>query len=190
MTEPGARVVRDPQLLDRAWDLPVARTYARRIDVQSNASSCGVTSLANALRSLDVHTSERALAEIAPWHFRGWALGGTTLDRLALAARRSGAVGAEVLRGSAEALRVHLPRFNDPAQRYTINFDRARVFGRGPGHHSPVGGWLADEDLVLVLDVGRGYGAWLAPSHVLLRAAATRDRLSGQQRGLLRLARA
>jgi hypothetical protein len=51
----------------------------------------------------------------------------------------------------------HLKRSNDPAHRYIINFDRKMIFGAGGGHHSPIGGYLENEDLVFVLDVNRDY---------------------------------
>jgi hypothetical protein len=49
----------------------------------------------------------------------------------------------------------HLRRSNDPARRYIVNFDRAQIFGAGVGHHSPIGGDLAAEDLAFVLRTGR-----------------------------------
>ena len=50
---------------------------------------------------------------------------------------------------------------NDPSRRYVINFTRGPLFGTGGGHHSPIGGYLSDEDLVFVLDVNKKYGPWL-----------------------------
>src|SRR5205814_8817716 len=42
----------DPALLERAWHLPVAATYQRRLFFQPNGSVCGPTSVANVQRSL------------------------------------------------------------------------------------------------------------------------------------------
>jgi len=39
-------------LLERAWSLPVARTFLHELDFQSNGSVCGPTSVANIFRSL------------------------------------------------------------------------------------------------------------------------------------------
>ena len=46
---------------------------------------------------------------------------------------------------------------NDFSRRYVINFARAPIFGSGVGHHSPIGGYLEAEDLVLVLDVNEKF---------------------------------
>ena len=51
-----------------------------------------------------------------------------------------------------EAFRDQLGHVNDPSRRYVINFAPAPIFGSGVGHHSPIGGYLEAEDLVLVLD--------------------------------------
>jgi hypothetical protein len=45
-------VTRTRELLDRAWELPVAATFKGNIVWQSNASVCGAASLASAFRSL------------------------------------------------------------------------------------------------------------------------------------------
>src|SRR3982751_5098647 len=42
----------DAALLERAWHLPVAATYQRRLFFQPNGSVCGPTSVANVARSL------------------------------------------------------------------------------------------------------------------------------------------
>jgi hypothetical protein len=55
----------------------------------------------------------------------------------------------------------------------------------GGGHHSPIAGYLADQDLVLVLDVNRKYGPWLVQSARLYDAMNTVDTGSGKKRGLL-----
>jgi len=43
-------------------------------------------------------------------------------------------------------------------------FERKMIFGAGVGHHSPIGGYLENEDLVFVLDVNRDtvHGLWSA----------------------------
>jgi hypothetical protein len=48
----ASSVTRTPELLERAWRLPVAVTFNRQLTWQSNGSRCGPASLANAYRSL------------------------------------------------------------------------------------------------------------------------------------------
>ena len=66
-----------------------------------------------------------------------------------------------------------------------MNFNRGPLFAKSMGHHSPIAGYLADEDLVLVLDVNEKYGPWLARSERLLEAINTVDRATHKKRGLL-----
>lgn len=47
------------------------------------------------------------------------------------------------------------------------------LFGRGGGHHSPLGGYLEEEDLAFVLDVNAGYGPWLVSAQRLFDAMNT-----------------
>jgi phytochelatin synthase len=77
---------------------------------------------------------------------------GLTLDELAGLARAKTRRSVTVLRDmNAEEFREHLKRSNDPAHRYIINFDRKMIFGAGAGHHSPIGGYLENEDLLEIL---------------------------------------
>ena len=48
----ASSVTRTPELLERAWRLPVAATFSRRVTWQSNGSLCGPAAVANAYRSL------------------------------------------------------------------------------------------------------------------------------------------
>jgi hypothetical protein len=74
---------------------------------------------------------------------------------------------------------------NDPSRRYVVNFSRGPLFGSGSGHHSPIAGYLPDEDLVLVLDVNRNFGPWLVKSQRLREAMNTVDPTVDVKRGLL-----
>lgn len=69
--------------------------------------------------------------------------------------------------------RSHVALTNDPSRRYTVNFHRGPLFGAGGGHHSPLGGYRAAEDLVLVIDVNRNYGPWLVKTERLFQAVDT-----------------
>ncbi|MEY9883146.1 hypothetical protein ABIA43_004680 [Bradyrhizobium sp. USDA 328] len=48
----ASSVIRTPELMERAWRLPVAATFQRKVDWQSNGSRCGPAAVANAYRSL------------------------------------------------------------------------------------------------------------------------------------------
>jgi hypothetical protein len=84
-----------------------------------------------------------------------------------------------------DSFREHLRHTNDPSRRYVVNFTRGPLFGTGGGHHSPIGGYLADRDLVLVLDVNKAYGPWLVKADRLYEAMDTLDNTSQRKRGLL-----
>jgi hypothetical protein len=182
----------DPALLRRAWSLEVAATYHAAFTSQRNGSTCGPASLANLRRSRGEAgaTEQRVLAGTGRCPL-GFCLGGLTLDELAAVARHGGhgaghGAVVTVLRDlTPEALRRHLTLANDPRRRYLVNFDRAPLFGSGGGHHSPIGGYLQDLDLVFVLDTNPRFGPWLAPVGRLFQAIDTVDPQSGRKRGLL-----
>lgn len=186
----AADAYQDDALLDRAWSLPVARTFDHRVAWQSNGSTCGPTSLANVLRSLGDHAAtEDSVLEGTGECWTGFCLGGLTLEELAEIARAA-APDREVtiLRDlTIEQLREHLAQSNDPSVRYIANFSRGPLFGRGGGHHSPIAGYLEDLDLVFVLDVNDEYRPWLVPTERLFAAIDTEDSSSGRKRGLLRI---
>jgi hypothetical protein len=45
-------VIRKPEFLNRAWNLPMADTFGHQVMWQSNGSLCGAASIANTFRSL------------------------------------------------------------------------------------------------------------------------------------------
>jgi hypothetical protein len=185
----GAPAYKDPALLDRAWSMPVAATYGRRVIWQTNGSVCGAASLANAMRSLGdaSATQDRVLAGTGQCR-TGVCFGGLTLDELAVVARDKTGRSVTVLRDLSPAdLRAHLRMANDPSRRYLVNFHRGMLFGKGVGHHSPIGAYLEAEDLVLVLDVNESFGPWLVSTERLFAAIDTVDSASGRKRGLLLL---
>jgi hypothetical protein len=175
------RVTAPPHLLSRAWDLRVARRYAPLLSQGFNAI-CGPTSVANVLRSLGVDTGRNP--------FRRFGVRAMSLDQVTREA-------AEVLPApwrvssvrppTVEALRDELRRANDDDRRLIVNFSRAPLFGRGGGHHSPIGGYLADDDLAFVLDVNASFGPWLVSTENLFAAMnTTADWTTGLTRGLAR----
>lgn len=179
----------DARLLARAMQLPVARRYASQLVYQPNPSFCGPTTVANVLRSFghDAATPQAMIEGTSLCRF-GICLGGISLDELQALMSQRTCSSVDLLRDlSLPAFREQLRHTNEEGIRYTINFDRGPLFGRSGGHHSPIGGYLEDEDLVLVLDVNDKYHPWLVRSERLFAAMNTVDGSSGKRRGLLRI---
>lgn len=178
-------VTRKPELVDRAWRLPVAARFERKINWQSNRSLCGPAAVANAYRSLkDKAATERDVLAGTGWCWTGVCVMGLTLDELAAVAMANSGRKVTVLRDlTEEEFREHMRRSNDANRRYIVNFDRAKIFGAGVGHHSPIGGYLEAEDLVFVLDVSSDYQPWLVERSRLFSAIDTFD--GRKRRGLL-----
>jgi hypothetical protein len=180
-------VYQDPLLLKKAWQLPVAAAYQTAIEFQRNGSVCGPTSLANVLHSFNkAGTQESVLQGTNFTTVLGYLPEGITLDQLADVARQKLQRKVTVLRDlDLSAFREQLTHVNDPTRRYIINFSRGPLFGTGGGHHSPIAGYLRDDDLVLVLDVNQKYGPWLVKPQRLFEAMDTIDTTSKKKRGLL-----
>lgn len=178
-------VIRSPELLERAWTLPVAATFGRDVTWQSNGSRCGPASIANAFRSVgEEEKTEEEVLDGTGMCWTGLCIIGLTLDELAELARMKTERKISVLRDlTADEFREHMKRTNDPGRRYIVNFTREKIFGAGAGHHSPIGGYLEAEDLVLVLDVNEDYKPWLVERERLFSAMDTLD--GDKKRGLL-----
>lgn len=183
-TEPSYQ---NPALLERAWHLPVAATYQRRLFFQPNGSVCGPTSVANVERSLGQEgASVDSVLKGTGKCWTGLCLMGLSLDELAEVARHATGRKVTVLRNlTLPQFREELKHVNDPSRRYIANFWRAPLFAQGGGHHSPLAGYLEAEDLVLVLDVNEKFKPWLVSSERLFKAVDTGD--ADQKRGLLRI---
>ena len=177
----------DPALLEKAWALPVAQLYKPGIDYQSNGSFCGPTSLVNVMRSLGTKAEQATVLEGTDTQTRmGMVVGGLTLDQLGEIVRKKLGKKVTVLRDlDLPAFRAQLMRANDPSVRLILNFNRGPIFGQGGGHHSPIAGYLAAEDLALVLDVNEKYKPWLVKSERLFEAMNTVDKGAGKKRGLI-----
>ena len=182
-----AREYQDPVLLEKAWALPVATLYRSDIDFQANVSLCGPTSVINVLHSLHRPGDQSTILQGTDIStVMGYLPGGVTLDQLAEIARQKVGSKVSVLRDvDLASFREHLRHANDTSRRYVVNFTRGPLFGTGGGHHSPIAGYLVDEDLVLVLDVNKKYGPWLAKSERLYDAMNTLDTGAQKKRGLL-----
>jgi len=162
-----------------------AASFDRAVRPQSNASLCGPASIANVIRSLKQgDVTETDVLSGTSLCSLGFCFLGLTLDELADVARRSSGRRVTILRGlTLEEFREQMKMSNDPSRRYIANFSRREIFGAGAGHHSPIGGYLANEDMVFVLDVNAKYQAWLVETDRLFRAVNTFD--GAQKRGLL-----
>jgi hypothetical protein len=183
----ATRDYQDPALLRQAWALPVAAAYHADIDYQQNGSVCGPTSLVNVLHSLQQPGSQQSILQDSGFStVLGYLPEGITLDQLAEIARQKLKRKVTVLRDlDLSAFREQLKHVNDATRRYVINFSRGPLFGTGGGHHSPIAGYLKQEDLVLVLDVNKKYGPWLVKSDRLYEAMNTVDATAQKKRGLL-----
>lgn len=175
----------NPKLLEKAWALPVAATFKTTLAYQRNGSTCGPTSLSDVERSLGLTSDERSILNGTGKCWSGVCFGGLALDELAAIARQNTKHHVSVLRGLGyEEFRALLPKFNDPARRYIANFQRGLLMGKGTGHFSPIGGYLAQEDLVFVLDVNKKYEPWLVEPRRLFDAIDS-VASEGNKRGLL-----
>jgi hypothetical protein len=164
----------------------VARTFPRSLLYQSNGSLCGPSSVANIARSLGEPATEDSVLAGTGLCWSGMCFMGLSLDEVAGLARTKTGRRVEVVRDfSYDQFRQHLARFNDPARRYLVNFHRGLLFGKGNGHHSPVGGYLEAENLVLVLDVNGSFEPWLVTPERLFKAVDSVDSSTGKKRGLL-----
>jgi Phytochelatin synthase len=177
----------NPILLRQAWALPVAALYRSDITYQHNASVCGPTSIVNVMHSLKKSgNQESVLQDTGLTTVLGYLPEGVTLDQLAQIAKQKLGGNVTVLRDlDLTSFREQLRHANDPSRRYIINFSRGPLFATGGGHHSPIAGYLAGEDLVLVLDVNEKYGPWLVNSARLFEAMDTVDGTNQKKRGLL-----
>ena len=177
----------NPTLLAQAWRQPVATTYQPRFEYQSNGAFCGPATVVNLFRSLGIDRyTQDTLFDRAPVGYWKARILGLTLDEMAQLIRANADLEVTVLRDlTLEEFRTHLHRANDPSFRYLINFNRQPLFGVAIGHHSPLGGYLPEADLVFVLDVLDQYKPFLAPAARLYAAMDTVDPETGQKRGLL-----
>jgi hypothetical protein len=178
----------DPALLEEAFRLPAAAAYRREGFLsQTNPSFCGPTTAIDAIRSLGMPAPAEHFLDGTP--FRTWfglLPSGMTLDELAQLLRQKTGRRVLMMRDlDPPSFRKTLALANDPARRMTLNFDRGPLFGRGGGHHSPVGAYLADRDLLLVLDVNASFRPWLAKTDRVFEAMNTVDPETGRTRGLL-----
>jgi hypothetical protein len=179
----------DQKLLEQAWALPVAAKYRDTFEYQINWAFCGPAAAVNVFLSVDINTyTQKSIFEntqVSYWKARFL---GLTLDEMAEVVSDNSTFRVEKLRGlTREEFHQHLQRSNDPSYRYLINFTRLPLFGVSIGHHSPIGGYLVDKDLVLVLDVLEDYKPFLVSGDRLYDAMNTIDSETDKKRGLILL---
>jgi hypothetical protein len=177
----------DAVLLEKAWALPVAQLYKPGVDYQTNGSFCGPASVVNVLRSLGTPAEQATVLDgTGTKTTMGMVAGGLTLDQLGEITRKK--VGKKVTVHhdlDLAGFRAQLARANDPSVRMILNFHRGPIFGQGGGHHSPIAGYLPDEDLAFVLDVNDKFKPWLVKPERLYEAMNTIDKGAGARRGLI-----
>jgi len=180
----------DPELLTAAWQLPVAQKYRPSFQYQSNWAFCGPATVNDTLGSLGLPTASQSdvldKGGLSLWRVL---VMGMTLDEVASTIENQDPrIRTQVLRGlTFEQFMQYLKQTNDPAYRYIINFTREPLFGVKIGHHSPIGGYLTDKNLVFVLDVNDHYKPFLVPPALLYKAMNTVDSSSDKLRGMLQV---
>jgi len=174
---------------------------AQQFHTQADPAFCGLGSLVCALNALGIQPMRRWKG-IWRW-FSEELLDccksledvrrvGLTLDEVACLARCS-AVSVTVQRASpanGDVIRTHLheaaTRSDGPV--LVANYSRRAVGQTGDGHFSPIGGFHAGTDQVLVLDTARfKYPPHWMPVDLLFRAMQERDPVTAQPRGWLLL---
>ncbi len=170
---------------------------AEQFHTQADPAFCGLGSLVVVLNALGIDPgrlwkgpwrwfSEELLDCCAP--LDDVRAKGITMDELACLARCNGAeVRVErALASDVDAFRAEVreaartPR----APLLVVSYDRATLGQTGSGHFSPIGGYHAARDLVLLLDVARfKYPPHWVPLTKLFAATRTTDTSNGASRG-------
>jgi glutathione gamma-glutamylcysteinyltransferase len=177
---------------------------AEQYQTQSDPAFCGLGSLVVALNALAIDPGRLWKG---PWRWFSEELldccvsleqvraQGVDLDTLACLARCNGA-SARVLRpgdgdGGIDELRAEIVRASAaPGEVIIAGYDRKLLEQTGAGHFSPIGGYHAASDRVLVLDVARfKYPPHWVPLARLAEAMRTIDPATGRLRGALVLRR-
>ena len=169
---------------------------AEQFHTQADPAFCGLGSLVVALNALAIDPGRlwkgpwRWFAEdlldccVPLSHVRAH---GLSLDQLACLARCNGA-DVELERADFDAFRVALQRCARAERVLIAAYDRAALGQTGSGHFSPIGGYHAARELVLVLDVARfKYPPHWLPAEQLWRATQSIDATTGLARGWLQL---
>jgi len=172
---------------------------AEQFHTQAEPQFCGLGSLVVALNALAIDPGRRwqgvwrwfseelldccvALEQIRQR--------GLDLDEVACLARCNGASVAmfRAETSDASAWRASLNQAARGERVIVASYDRAGLDQTGSGHFSPIGGYHAARDLVLVLDVARfKYPPHWIPAERLWQAMQALDTTTGRSRGWLAL---
>jgi glutathione gamma-glutamylcysteinyltransferase len=177
---------------------------AEQFHTQSEPSFCGLGTLVIVLNALAIDPGR---AWRGPWRWFGEELldccrpldvvkeKGITFAQLVCLARCNGA-HVEARRASESTLE----QFRDAVRRASVtsgephlvvSYTRSALGQTGEGHFSPIGGFHAARDLVLVLDVARfKYPPHWVPVQKLWEAMLPLDPATGKSRGFFELTRA
>jgi glutathione gamma-glutamylcysteinyltransferase len=173
---------------------------AEQYQTQSDPAFCGLGSLVVALNALAIDPGRLWKG---PWRWFSEELldccvsleqvrsKGIDLDTLACLARCNGADATLVRDGEAAAFRAAVARASRaPGEVIVVSYDRATLGQTGAGHFSPIGGYHAASDHVLVLDVARfKYPPHWVPLARMVAAMHTTDPDNGRMRGWVSLRR-
>jgi glutathione gamma-glutamylcysteinyltransferase len=177
---------------------------AQQFHTQAEPAFCGLGSLVCALNALGIDPRRRWKG---PWRWFSEELldcckslddvrrFGLTLDEVACLARCSGAdvTVRRPLGAAAAAFREDLRSATaaDDGPVLIVNYSRKTVAQTGDGHFSPIAGYHARTDRVLVLDTARfKYPPHWIPADLLLAAMTEQDAATGEARGWLLVRRA
>jgi glutathione gamma-glutamylcysteinyltransferase len=174
---------------------------AEQFHTQSDPSFCGPGSLVVALNALGIDPGR---SWKGPWRWFAEDLldccaslaeirkHGLSIDQVACLARCNGA-DAEMERAHANNLmawRAALATAANGSGIVIASYDRAAMGQTGSGHFSPIGGYHAARDLVLILDVARfKYPPHWVPAEQLWRAMHALDPATSAARGWITLRR-
>lgn len=190
---------RDAALLAKASSMPVACLYEPLL-YQPQEGYCGQSSLLNVVRSIPTRSHLfRLPARPAPMEAAEVRDMAAALQEFDPALRIKSA--SFLCNLPLAEFRAQMRDLNNPAVRIIANFLRAPLFFNDPddakkvplllrlfgGHWSPLGAYLPEEDLVLVLDTNEQYGNYLVPTQRLWEAVNTRQIYDGNSRGLVRV---
>ena len=193
------------QLFREALDAGTLEAFFPLIEqfhTQADPSFCGLASLVMALNALGVDPGR---VWRGPWRWFSEELldcctpltevqrTGVTLEQVMCLARCNGAEGTLARPGTRgiDGFRADVHAATRSSERVLVlGYSRATLGQTGAGHFSPIGGYHAASDRLLVLDVARfKYPPYWAPLPLVFDAMLERDALTARERGWLVLHR-